>query len=94
MARKNEYGKYVIAAGEVGSYVVCPEAWRLAQIQRIKPVPSRSMRKGTNLHEEWDKQLEQVRAYSRSIRLSLWLLATAATFFIVKYLIIKPTLLG
>mgnify|MGYP001820675450 CR=1 FL=1 len=92
MARKNEYGKYIIAAGEVGSYVVCPEAWRLAQIQRIKPVPSRSMRKGNAMHEQWDKELKQVRSYSRSIRVSLWLLATAATFFIVKYFFVKPGL--
>ena len=48
------------------------------------------MRKGNSLHNEWDKQLEQVRSYSKHIRLSLWLLAAALSFFIVKYFFIKP----
>lgn len=90
MARKNDYGKFIIAAGEVGSYVVCPEAWRLAQIKKVKPVPSRSMRKGTKLHDKWDEEVTQVRNFSRSIRVSIWLLAIATAFFAVKYLIVKP----
>jgi hypothetical protein len=91
MARKNDYGKFIIAAGEVGSYVVCPEAWRLAQIKKVKPVPSRSMRKGTKLHNKWDEEVTQVRKFSRSIRISAWLLLIATTFFAVKYFIIIPS---
>ena len=39
MPRKNEYGKYIFAAGEVSSFVICPEAWRLNYMEQIQARP-------------------------------------------------------
>lgn len=90
MARKNEYGKYIIAAGEVASYVVCPEAWRLAQIKSKRLVPSHAMRQGNDLHKDWDQQLQKVRSYSLRIKIGIWLLVIAFSLIVIKYFILIP----
>ena len=34
MPRQNEYGKFILSAGEISTYEVCPEAWRLSHVQK------------------------------------------------------------
>jgi hypothetical protein len=86
MARTNSNGKHIISAGEVGSYVVCPEAWRLSNLNPQTPQTkqSKKIKDGNDLHVEWDKQIEQLRYFSTSIRLTIILLVISVSFVIVK----------
>lgn len=77
MARKNDFGKFIIAAGEVASYVVCPEAWKLQQdgadVERsgsnAKAVAGRDQ------HEKWTDSLGEAQHLIKGIRFILYLLA-------------------
>ena len=59
MARRTDSGKYIISAGEVGAYTVCPESWRLKYVERIKTQKTERAIKGSNLHKEWAAQVDQ-----------------------------------
>ena len=71
MARKNEYGKFIISAGEVGSYTVCPEAWRLQSVVQAKSAHEKKMREGTRLHKEWGKRHEDAMRLAYHARLTV-----------------------
>ncbi|NBU72804.1 MAG: hypothetical protein EBS53_15405, partial [Bacteroidetes bacterium] len=62
MARKNIDGKFIISAGEVGTYTVCPESWRLKTIDRRRSAPlhKEASRQGMKLHDIWSKAHEEV----------------------------------
>ena len=63
MARSNPEGGHIIAAGEVGSYSVCPQAWYLSYVKREKAsrmgnVNTNSIR-GQDLHRDWSRFFEE-----------------------------------
>jgi hypothetical protein len=62
MARKNSFGKFILSAGEVGSYTVCPESWRLKVIEQRKgsKIHANASREGMKLHALWTKGHEEV----------------------------------
>ncbi len=74
MARKNEYDRYIISASEVGSYVVCPRAWHLAQIKDQRFKETRRAQKGEELHEEWATDYGTAVKLTRQIRMIVSLL--------------------
>ena len=53
--------KGLISAGEVGTYVVCPESWRLQHIENEKGdlINLENSLKGKKLHEEWSKKFDE-----------------------------------
>lgn len=73
MARKNEFGKFIIAAGEVGQYSVCPEAWRLKVVERIvrnNEAPP-SIQTGNTLHENWARELDSSAYLLHGLRVAI-----------------------
>jgi hypothetical protein len=82
MARKNSLGRYVLSAGEIGSYTVCPEAWRLRMVSRVKSLDAESKHRGADLHRAWAKLYEDSVYLSRGVRLvvALTLLLVLVTF--------------
>lgn len=74
MARKNSAGRYILAAGEVGAYTVCPEAWRLKMIEHAKTRKDDSTKLGLELHEEWAKNYDEALLLGRGVRFLIALL--------------------
>ena len=83
MARKTEYGKYILSAGEIGAYTVCPEAWRLVSIVRVKSVHSGDYKRGQDLHKEWAKGIDEASYLKRQIRILLIMLLAALAFVVL-----------
>ena len=81
MARQNIYGRFIISAGEVGSYTVCPEAWRRKRIQKVKRSDSESMTTGEQLHRAWAEGFDEAVYLSRAMRLVLLLIALSIVLY-------------
>ncbi len=80
MAKKNREGKFIIAAGEVGQYAVCPEAWRLKVVERVTSEQSIASIEGEKLHSKWSSNLDNAAHLGQGIR---FLLALVATILII-----------
>jgi len=77
MARLNQDGKYILSAGEVGIYTVCPESWRLRVLKGYKGEEAESVSLGSDLHKEWAEKNEEVNFFRRGITTLLILIALA-----------------
>lgn len=82
MARRNKFGKYIISAGEVGSYTVCPESWRLTEIEHVKAKRSSVSKLGRQLHRDWASDYDQALFVTRGLRLIVLLILAAIAFYI------------
>ena len=87
MARKTEYGRYIISASEVGAYTVCPEAWRLASVVKVKSLASENIKKGLDLHKAWTHSYEEALYFGRAGRALFLLLIVSIIFY---FLTAKP----
>lgn len=74
MARRNRDGLFIIAAGEVGSYTVCPESWRLANIEKVKAKALLTQSEGKRLHKSWAKTYDEAHLLSRNAKRTILLL--------------------
>lgn len=82
MARKNAYGKYILSAGEIGAYTVCPEAWRLNQLDEVEAEVSPRAKAGNRLHQEWAEGYEEAAYLNRHFRLIILLILLAISIYI------------
>ena len=85
MARKNSYGKYILSAGEIGSFTVCPEAWFLKECQQVQPVYTDSMKEGMEQHRAWESSLDDAVYFSRSVKLIIFLIMAAIVFGVLRF---------
>lgn len=84
MARKNEYGKYILSAGEIGAFTVCPEAWRLGNVKKVQAKASRErIQRGNEMHKEWADNLNEAVVLKRSVRLMVLLILCAIIIFVL-----------
>ena len=84
MATKQSDGSFIIAAGEVGAYTVCPESWKLKWIDREKGVTApASQQDGVALHRAWSQLFEESLLFSRWIRIIATLLCAATLVFLL-----------
>jgi len=87
MARENEFGKFIISAGEIGAYTVCPEAWRLGTVERLRKKGSvERVRQGKRLHEEWAKTYEESAYLSRQTKIVFLFLFIGVVATLIKVL--------
>ena len=82
MPRKNEYGKFIIPAGEVGSYTLCPESWRLSAVEKKIAKKEKSAKTGEKLHKTWAKTFEEAADLTLHLRVLLYLVAAAVFGYI------------
>jgi len=71
--------KVILSAGEVATYVVCPEAWRLERIQGStgsRHATKRTM-EGRQLHASWAEMVDEARHLLYGVRIILYLLVLA-----------------
>jgi hypothetical protein len=83
MARKTDYGKFILSAGEVGAYTVCPEAWRLRVIEQVRTQREESSKKGYDKHLEWAHAYEEVIYLGKRTHLVIVLIVTAAVLYMI-----------
>lgn len=83
MPRKNADGKYILAAGEIAHFTVCPEAWRLTALEKQQPLPDPSHQTGRELHKVWAKDFEESIILTRNVRMiiEILLLLVLVTLF-------------
>jgi hypothetical protein len=74
MPRKTKYGKVMFSAGEVSTYALCPEAWRLSQVERVTLLKSDHAKKAEVLHKEWQAAYQDSIFLTRSVRSILYLI--------------------
>lgn len=86
MARKTELGTYILSAGEIGAYTVCPEAWRLSTVERVKSQQSGNVEKGHELHRQWASTYDEALALSRRIRAVVLLLVLTIAVYLLSTL--------
>lgn len=83
MASKQPDGTFIIAAGEVGAYTVCPQSWKLKWIDREKGVPGGGEQLlGIELHKHWSQLFEESLLFGKWSRYLAALLCTAVILFL------------
>ena len=82
MPKKNEYGKFIIPAGEVGSFTICPESWRLSCVEKVKATKKISAKAGQVEHKTWAKTFEEAADLTKHLRFLLYLVAAAVFGYI------------
>ncbi|MEZ4753585.1 MAG: hypothetical protein R3A13_04645 [Bdellovibrionota bacterium] len=82
MPKKNEYGKFIIPAGEVGTFAVCPESWRLSAIENNKVKQVKTAEAGQRMHKTWAKTFEEAADLTKHLRVLLYLVAAAILGYI------------
>ena len=83
MPRKNANGKYVISAGDVASFTVCPMSWALEQQGAKKDFGSAS-KEGVKLQKEWKRSFSDAVFFTRSVNLILALIILVVLILVVK----------
>ncbi len=86
MASKTDYGKFIIAAGEVATYVTCPESWRLTHVENQDPITSTSVKIGNKLHQKWDREIQEVVHFSTGLKVVIWLVTASFLLLLVNLL--------
>ena len=81
MARKSPYGKFILSAGEVGSFTVCPEAWRLKAVEKKKRITDTDELVGIKLHDDWARGHEEVIFLTRGVRIVIFLILLSLLWF-------------
>jgi hypothetical protein len=81
----NKDGKFIISAGEVASYTLCPEAWRLMYV--ANKATEKNVSKNTNIagiekHKEWSQDVSEARHLIRGIRILIYLLGFSLALLI------------
>ncbi|MCB0334672.1 MAG: hypothetical protein KDD62_00160 [Bdellovibrionales bacterium] len=85
MPRKNEYGKYIFAAGEVSSFVICPEAWRLNYMEQVDKIIVPQVKEGDVLHKQWSDDIKDAAYFTRCIRQLVLLMIVTVALFAVRF---------
>jgi CRISPR-associated protein Cas4 len=86
MARPNPEGGYIIAAGEVGAFSVCPQAWHLAwHTKKREQSPNSQSVLGQALHKDWSRVFEE------SITFAVWLryLAVLVCLLLLVFMVVS-----
>jgi hypothetical protein len=81
MAKKTSSGKFILKAGEIGTYSLCPESWRLQHLESVNSEDQKRTAKGITLHAEWSKDLKDINFLSFSTRLICYLILLSIFVF-------------
>jgi hypothetical protein len=76
----NGSNKIILSAGEISSYIVCPEAWRLGRLHGDAGAARGSTdrtKRGREMHASWADRVDEARYLLLGIRVLLYLLILA-----------------
>jgi len=77
MPRISETGQFILAAGEVGEFTVCPESWRLRQLSNAQKMRHPNVKRGHELHRQWAKTYDEAVYIRHNARLLIVLILLA-----------------
>lgn len=77
MATKTDYGKFILSAGEIGAYTVCPESWRLSTVEKVDTLKSENVKLGIAMHKRWAKDYDEALYFAREVKLLIVLVGLA-----------------
>ena len=82
---KKSKGRYIISAGEVGIYAVCPHSWKLKSIlkKNYKNSKNDNIKMGLALHKDWSKKTEDIHKLSIKMAIVLCLMFFSVSFTII-----------
>lgn len=83
MAKKTEFGKFILSAGEIGAYTVCPEAWRLTAIEKVDTLKSENVVLGIDMHKRWAKGYDEAVYFAREVKLLVLLVGVAVLLHVL-----------
>ena len=84
MATTGPDGKHIIAAGEIGAFSVCAQAWKLKYIDKEgRGVSLAEKSLGQKLHLEWSRMFDESLLLGQWIRYLAVLICTALVVFIL-----------
>ena len=85
MTRKSEEGLHILSAGEIATYVVCPEAWKLTYLDKTDTIQTESKKRGQNLHDKWNVDVHEAFYFTQSIKLIVLLIFLSLLVFVVSF---------
>lgn len=82
MPRKNKDGKYILSAGEISTFVLCPESWRLSKVENKRVLITENSKKGTLDHKKWEKDLDLAKKFTWASRVIVLLIVIIIIIYI------------
>lgn len=82
MAKADKKGNFIISAGEVGIYVVCPQAWYLEKVKSLSPEITPQMAEGKKEHKVWESDLNEAVIYTWASKVIILLIVILVIFYI------------
>ena len=84
MPYKQRDGRWIIPAGEVGVYALCPESWRLKYLEKVPTkAAEHSQEAGAAAHSKWAHDLEEAIYLTHRVRFVLLLIVAAVLCFML-----------
>ena len=88
MNQEQKPRRVIFAAGEVGTYVLCPESWRLKYRQQEKPAKrsvtsTTQVSRGQEAHRAWTRNFDEALFLKRNVKLILALILLAIAMYII-----------
>ena len=89
MAKRNEYGKYIISANEIATYVVCPQAWYInnqdSNILKKSDYEMKKSRHSSNIQDSWIKNFKDAIFFTRSTIFIIVLMVVTFLFLLIRF---------
>ena len=82
MARRNVNGRFILSAGEIGAFCVCPHAWTLRTLHKVAVTPSPDFERGVQLHKAWAKRYEDAVLLGHGAKLIVLLIVMAIMIYV------------
>lgn len=83
MAKRGSNGRYILSAGEVSAYIVCPESWRLKVVERTAAAQSRRSELGRELHQDWATTIDESAFLLKGTKVIMAMVVIAIGIFIL-----------
>lgn len=76
-------GKNILTAGEISTYSLCPESWRLQYIKHVQNLETKKIRKGQELHKKWSQELKEANFFTFGTRVVFYLIILASFSYLI-----------
>ena len=89
MAKRNEFGKYIISANEIATYVVCPQAWYINNqdsiILKKSDYQIKKSKASSEIQDSWIKNFKDAVFFTRSTVFIIVLMVVTFLFLLIRF---------
>jgi hypothetical protein len=82
MVKTDNEGNYSLSAGEIGTYVVCPQAWHLERVQNVETTATPQMAAGRVEHRNWETAFKEAVILAWASKVIFLLIILLLVFYI------------